>query len=444
MIAREVNLPWREEDLSGLDGEAAWAESERIGVEERAQRFDLAQPPLVRVLLVKVGRDRYRMMVTLHHLLLDGWSLPILMRELWACYAAGGSAGGLPVVAPYRDYLAWLSRQDKQAAREAWQQALAGAEEPTLVAPMVSSAASVLTRMLTVTAGERLAGTLRQLARALGLTLNTVVQAAWAVVVGQLAGRRDVVFGATVAGRPADLPGMEDMLGLFINTVPVRVSFDPAQTIAELLTGLQAQQSALLDHQHLSLSSIQRVAGPGATFDTLMAFENYPGDPAVPPSSEGLSLTDTGMRESTSFALALGVNPTEDLGLRLDYRPDLFDEDTVRAVADRLMRVLEQIAADPHAQVSDIDALGPAERSLVVERWNDTALSVSAGSLLELFRVWVERSPGAAAVRCGSVVLSYGELEARANRLARYLTGLGVGRESRVGLCLPRGVDMVV
>ncbi|MEC4021159.1 condensation domain-containing protein, partial [Streptomyces sp. H27-D2] len=117
-IVGQVVLPWREEDLSGLDGEAAWAESERIGVEERAQRFDLARPPLVRVLLVKVGRDRYRMMVTLHHLLLDGWSLPILMRELWACYAAGGSAGGLPVVAPYRDYLAWLSRQDKQAARE--------------------------------------------------------------------------------------------------------------------------------------------------------------------------------------------------------------------------------------------------------------------------------------------------------------------------------------
>ncbi|MBR7671545.1 amino acid adenylation domain-containing protein, partial [Streptomyces daliensis] len=444
MVVRHATLPWREEDVSGLEEEAAWAESERIGIEERARRFDLATPPLLKILLVKVGPDRYRMMITLHHILLDGWSLPILMRELWECYAADGSASALPAVAPYRDYLAWLTRQDKQAARDAWQDALTGLEEPTLVAPLVPNASSSLTRMLTVTAGDELAEALRETARAHGVTLNTVVQTAWALVVGQLAGRRDVVFGASVAGRPADLPGMEDMLGLFINTVPVRVRFDSAQTLAELLTDLQEQQSVLLDHQHLSLSAIQRQAGPGATFDTMMAFENYPGDPAVPPSVDGLTLTGTGMRESTNFALALGVNPAEDLSLRLDYRPDLFDANAVQAVAERLVRVLEQIAAAPQARVSDLDVLGPEERVLVIERWNDTKRQVSEGTLLELFQSCVERSPDAVAVRSGDQVLSYGELEARANQLGRYLTSLGVRRESRVGLCLPRGVEMVV
>ncbi|MEU2791021.1 amino acid adenylation domain-containing protein, partial [Streptomyces sp. NPDC007100] len=442
-VSRHVVLPWREEDLSALDANAAWAESERIGTEERG-RLDLSAPPLLKVTLIQVGQDRYRMMITLHHILLDGWSLPILMRELWACYAAGGSAGDLPAVTPYRDYLAWLVRQDEQAAREAWRQALAGVEEPTLVAPLASNTAPVLGRMLTVTADGWLAEALREAARGHGVTLNTVVQAAWAVVVGQLAGRRDVVFGATVAGRPAGLPGMADMLGLFINTVPVRVSLDARRTVAELLTGLQAQQSALLDHQHLSLSAIQRLAGPGATFDTLLAFENYPGDPAMQPAVDGLALTDTGMRESTNFALTLGVNPADDLGLRLDYRPDLFDEETVRALGNRLLRVLEQVATAPQTLLGDIDLLGEAERSRVVGEWNDTARPVPAETLLRLFEDWVEQTPGVAAVRCGSEVLSYGELEARANRLARYLTGLGVGRESRVGLCLPRGVDMVV
>ncbi|KOG41491.1 hypothetical protein ADK38_46730, partial [Streptomyces varsoviensis] len=167
---------------------------------------------------------------------------------------------------------------------------------------------------------------------------------------------------------------------------------------------------------------IQRLAGPGATFDTLLAFENYPGDPAVPPSAEGLTLTDTEIRESTNFALTLSVNPADDLGLWLDYRPDLLDEESVRAVAARLVRVLEQMAADPGARVGDIDPLDPEERSRVVGEWNATARPLeAAGTVPELFAAWARSAPDAAAVRCGADLLSYGELEGRANRLARYL-----------------------
>jgi hypothetical protein len=279
LIMRRAVLPWREEDLSGLAEDKAWAESERIGLEERARRFDLSVPPLVKVLLVKVGPDRYRMMVTLHHILVDGWSLPLLMRELWTAYEAGGSSRGLPPVTPYREYLAWLARQDKDAALEVWRKALEGTQEPTLVVPVVPTernAAAAPSDTVSGHASAELDAALRELTRVHGLTLNTVVQAAWAMMVGKLTGRRDVVFGATVAGRPADLPGMETMLGLFINTVPVRVRFDPAQTVAGMLTELQAQQSALMDHQYVGLSDIQRAAGPGATFDTLIAFENFP------------------------------------------------------------------------------------------------------------------------------------------------------------------------
>ncbi|UTO61596.1 non-ribosomal peptide synthase/polyketide synthase [Streptomyces rapamycinicus] len=445
VIARGVELPWREEDLSGLDADAARAESERLGIEERERRFDLAVPPLLKVLLVRVGPDEYRMMVTLHHILLDGWSLPVLMRELWACYEAGGSARGLPPVTPYRDYLAWLARQNKEAARDAWRQELTGADEPTLVAPGGPSTAPVASGKAATDAGAELAGRLRDLARRNGLTLNTVIQAAWAVVLGRLTGRRDVVFGATVAGRPADLPGMESMLGLFINTLPVRVRLDPARTVAELLAQLQERQSALLDHQHLSLTEIQRQAGPGATFDTIMAFENHPiGTRDSTAAAAGLRITGTAMRESTNFPLSLGVHPTEELRLRLDYRPDLFDPEAAQGLLDRLVRVLAQMAADPETLVGRLDVLGEVERARVVAEWNATEAVLPGGSIVERIEARVAATPDVVAVRCGEEAVSYGELDRRANRLARLLTEVGVGPESRVALCLPRSVDMVV
>ncbi|MFE7115349.1 amino acid adenylation domain-containing protein, partial [Streptomyces sp. NPDC057654] len=444
-VVRDVVLPWRVEDVSGLGAEAAWAESERWAAEERARRFDLGEPPLLRVLLVKVGTNRYRLLVTLHHLVLDGWSLPVLTRELWACYAAGGSGDGLPAVAQHREHVAWLARQDAAAAGQAWRVALAGVEEPTLVAPVIGTRQAGAPGRVTAQSDSDLAAALAVFSRECGVTLNTVVQAAWAVVVGQLAGRSDVVFGATVAGRPADLPGMAEMLGLFINTVPVRVVLEPGRTVAETLAELQVQQSALLDHQHVGLSAIQRLAGPGATFDTLLAFENYPGgDLADSPRIDGLTPTNTEVRGTTNFAVALGVTPGDVLRLHLDYRPDRLDRQQAAQMGRRLLRVLGQIAANPEARIGDLDVLGEAERTQVVERWNDTGLPVSARTVVDLFARWPQRTPQAVAVRCGADALTYEELEARANRLARHLARLGVGRESRVGLCLPRGVDMVV
>ncbi|WP_079143856.1 non-ribosomal peptide synthetase, partial [Streptomyces luteocolor] len=456
IVMPKAVLPWREEDLSGLDEEAAWEESERIGKEERDKGFDLAKPPLLKVLLVKTGENRHRMMVTLHHIVLDGWSLPVLRRELWACYEAGGAAAGLPAVTPYRDYLAWLGRQDKEAAQEAWREELAGADEPTLVVPITPGttvAPDGDSEEVFAVAGPALDAALGELTRTHDVTLNTVVQAAWAMVIGQLAGRQDVVFGASVAGRPADLPGMEDMLGLFINTVPVRVRFDAPQSVADVLADVQARQSALMDHQYLSLGDIQRTAGPGATFDSLMAFESFPSGTDAPARSgegsreaepAGLRFTEAGMRESINYPLGLVVDPLGGLRMRLTYRSDIFDERTARALLDRLLRALRQMAADPRLPVSGIELSADAERALVTEAWNATTASVPDGLLPELFEERARRAPDAVAVRCGDDAVSYGELDERANRLARHLRALGVGREARVGLCLPRGVDMVL
>ncbi|MEU6072149.1 condensation domain-containing protein, partial [Streptomyces sp. NPDC047082] len=193
VIMRQVALPWREVDLSDLSEDEAVAEAEHLAEEERERRFDFAKPPLLRLLLVKLNAGCHRLVITLHHVVMDGWSMPVLMREWLTIYAAGGTADGLPPVTPYREYLAWLARQDKEAAREAWQEALAGVEEATLVAPADRDAAGVMPGEAVAHAGEQLAERLRAVAREHGLTLNTLVQGAWGLLVGKLTGRREVV-----------------------------------------------------------------------------------------------------------------------------------------------------------------------------------------------------------------------------------------------------------
>ncbi|MEW1861063.1 amino acid adenylation domain-containing protein [Streptomyces sp. NPDC088194] len=440
VVGRAV-LPWREVDLTGLGEDAA----DRVGAEERSARFDLGAPPLLRVALIRTGADRARLVVTLHHLLLDGWSLPLMLRELWVLYAAGGRADGLAASVSARPYWTWLAGRDTAAALEAWQAELAPIEEPTLVAPTEpSAAAAVVLDRVTDRAGAELLRDLERVARGAGVTLNTVIQLAWGMVLGQLTSRREVVFGATVAGRPAELPGMETMLGLFINTLPVRVDLDAARSVREALQALQARQSALLDHQHVGLSAAQRAAGPGATFDTLLAFENYPGDLDVQPVGDELSLAGTELRESTNFALALGVTPADALAIRLDYRSDVFGRRDALRMVRRLVRVLEQVAADPRVRLGEIELLEESERSAVVEEWNATARPFEFGTVLDRFRGWVTETPDAVALWSGGRALSYAEVDARSDALARGLVARGVGRESRVGLCLPRGAEMVV
>ncbi|CAM5564418.1 Non-ribosomal peptide synthetase OS=Streptomyces fumanus OX=67302 GN=GCM10018772_70860 PE=4 SV=1 [Streptomyces fumanus] len=444
MIVRAPALPWREADLSDRPLPEAEAEADRLATEERARGFDLAVPPLLRLLLIRLDGSRYRLLVTMHHIVLDGWSLPVLFHELSQVYAAGGDPSGLPPVASYRDYLAWLNRQDQDAARAAWAEALAGITEPTLLVPAgQDTPAPVLPHHLSTRTGQALAGRLRDTARTLGLTLNTVVQGAWAQLLGTLTGRTDVVFGATVAGRPAELPGVERMLGLFINTLPVRVTLDPARPLTDTLAEVQSRQSGLLAHQHLGLAEVQRAAGPGATFDTLIVYENFPGDPSAQHVPGGLNITQVGGDDASHYPLTLVVSPGDDMELRLDYRPGLFDEESARGLLDRLVSVLAQFTADPRQRTGTVELLSAAERRLVVREWNDTRRAVPGGSLVELFEAQVGRTPGAVAVVGRGVSWTYAEVNARANGVAYGLIERGVGPESLVGVRLERSAELV-
>ena len=254
---------------------------------------------------------------------MDGWSAPVLVRELLALYANGGDVAALPRVTPYRNYLSWLAAQDRASAVAAWREALAGLEEPTHLAPRDRARAPRAPEQITLTLDATLSTALSQQARAQGVTLNTMLQAAWAVLLGRMTGRNDVVFGVTVAGRPPEIAGIESMVGLFINTLPLRVALPPGQPLSDLLRQMQDSQSRLIAHQHLGLAEIQGLAGLGELFDTLMVFENYPVERSVLPDAKG-SAARQGQRarcDALSSCAHRHAGRTADVAARLSGRP---------------------------------------------------------------------------------------------------------------------------
>ena len=331
---------------------------------------------------------------------------------------------------PYRDYLGWIAGQDRQAAQAAWQSALEGLEEPTRLAAAQPGAAPALPEEIIVELPEALTEALSRQARSHGLTLNTILQGSWAILLGKLTGRDDVVFGTTVAGRAAEIPGIETMVGLFINTLPVRVRLRPAEPLSELLTRLQDSQSELIAHQHLGLAEIQSLAGLGELFDTLVVFENYPVDrSALAQPVAGLALTSVEGHDATHYPLSLVAVPAERLRLRLQYRTDLFERSTVEAIGRRLAALLEAVVADPSQPIGRIELLAQEERRQLLFEWNATAREVPQATLPALFEAQVERSPEAIALVFEETTLSYAELNAQANRLAHLL----IGRRDRTG-----------
>ncbi|WP_345025580.1 condensation domain-containing protein, partial [Actinomadura keratinilytica] len=444
VIPDRVVLPWRERDLSHLSEADAEAEAHRLAAQEAARRIDLTRPPLLRLLLVRLARERHLLVMTSHHLLMDGWSLFVLRRELAQIYAAGGDAGGLPPATPFADYLAWLAQRDKPAARAAWRAELAGVDEPTLLVPSGPTAPAVDGGYLERTASAELTRALEALAKSADTTLNTVVQAAWGVVLGRLTGRDDVVFGTVVAGRPPELPGVDDMVGLLINNVPVRVRLDPAGTVADLLARLRASQAALLPHQHLGLAEIQRCAGPAARFDTLLAYESYPrDDPGGGPGRDALDIRMNG-KSLTHYPLSLAVFPGERLRFGGAYRTDVLTEGFVGDLLERLLDVLAQMAAAPGRPVGDLDVLTRGEVELF-RRVNGTdAAAAGAGVAVEALEAVVARHGDRVAVAGDGTRLTYRELWELGLAVAGGLAQRGVTAESRVGVLLPRGADVVV
>ncbi len=446
LIHSEVSLPWRTVDLSTLEPAAAREEHfAQLLAQDRAQHFDLSAAPLLRFTLARFGPDQHRLILTKHHILMDGWSGPILVRELFTLYAQNGKSSALPRVTPYRDYLAWLAAQDQAAARAAWQAQLAGLEEPTRLAAPHSGRAPAAPERIILDLPKPLTEALTRQARSNSLTLNTILQGAWAILLGRLTGRDDVVFGVTVSGRPPEIPGIESMVGLFINTLPLRARLRWSDSLIELFTHLQQNQAQLLAHQHLGLHEIQRLAGLRELFDTLLVFENYPIEGSAKGKSfAGLRLTSAKGTDASHYPLSLVVAPGERLRLRLDYRPDCFEPSSAEAIAQRLARLLEAVVADPDQAIGTVDLLAPQERQQILVDWTRTETQFPRdASISELLEQQVARTPEAIAIEHGTTRWTYRELNERANRLAHALRDAGAGAEALIGICLERSAEMI-
>ena len=446
LVMRHVEVPFTETDVAGETIEERRRAAEVIAEQDQRTRFDVESPPLVRFTLLHLADDEHRLLLTHHHLLMDGWSGPLLGRDLFALYAARGDASRLPRVRPYRNYLAWLAARDQDAARAAWRATLSDMDGATLVAGDDPGRAPAFPEKLAGHLSAEATARLTAFARERGVTLNTVVQAAWAIVLGARTGRQDVVFGTTVHGRPADLPGAHDMVGLFINTVPVRVRLEPAESVGGLLDRVQAEQAALLEYQHLGLTEIQQLAGGGELFDSLVVFESYPVDERALVEQQragGLDVRAVRTRDAVHYPVSMILIPGRELEVRCSFRADVLDAGAARSLLDCLIRVLAALAGDAALPVGRLPLLGADERREVLHTWNDTTRPLPETTLPALFAEWVEATPDAPAVLAEDARWTFAEQDARIGTIAAGLRAEGVRAGDVVAVALPRSAELV-
>ncbi len=450
LVVADVEVPWRSEDLTALaDHDKPDAVAELLA-QEQSESFDLSEPPLIRFALIKVSSDRWKLAVTNHHILTDGWSVPLLMKDLLVLYATGGDASLLPRVGSYRSFLAWLVGRDRASSTAAWSAALAGVSEPTLIAPSPPVELSISTRAdeyeNRIDADTTAA--LGDIARNFGVTLNTIVQTAWGLLLGRMTGREDVVFGATVSGRPAELAGVESMVGLFINTLPVRIRVHESDTPASLAVRVQGEQADLIDHHYVGLAEITRDVGIGPLFDTLVVFESYPVDEqGLVERARGIgdmSVTGVSSNDNTHYPVTVAVTVGAELTVQMKFLHGLFDDAAMEALSRRFVGMIRSIAADPHTPVARMDVVDAGELDTMFGTWNDTDHEVNPATLLTAFHSNVSASPDSIALDFENEKVTYREFATRVNAVARVLIDVGVGPESLVALAMSRSIELVV
>ncbi|MCA1682013.1 MAG: condensation domain-containing protein, partial [Actinobacteria bacterium] len=339
VVQRQANVPVTYLDWTHLSQDQRKGELTRLLDGDRAQGLDLGTAPLLRLVLARLSDTEVQVVWTFHHVLLDGWSAFQVLSDVFACHAAlaGGQRPMLMARRPFRDYLHWLSEQDQAQAQQHWRQALSGFDSPTPLPydqTPTQTHTSHSAQSLSVQLTDEQSQQLHKVAQRNGLTLNTIIQGAWALLLSRYSAQHDVCFGATVSGRPADLPGAEDITGIFINTLPVRVSVNHTSTVTGWLQQVQATQAEARQFDFVSLAQLQTLSDvPGGTslFDSLVVFENYPINDQVA-AAHGLHLRELHAIETTNYPLTLIVIPDPQLSLQLGYDPDLFNPNTIEQI----------------------------------------------------------------------------------------------------------------
>ena len=367
IIPADPVAPWRYVDLERRST-ISTSRSSELCAAERAAVCDLADQPAFRAALIRTAEDRHRFVLTNHHIVLDGWSMPILLREIFASYYGQR----LPAAEPYRRFVTWLADRDLDAARAAWREVLAGFDTPTLVGPPDRLGLG-RRGVESFRVPEQTTRALSELARSCHTTLNTVLQGAWAQLLSWLTGQHDVAFGAVVSGRPAEVVGAESMVGLLINTVPVRARITPATTTADLLDQLQSAHNDTLEHQHLALSDIHRITGQEQTVRHRFRVRKLPDRHRRVVGCHGLAITEFTNRDYYHYPLTVQALPGRELDLHVQFRTDVFDVASIEVLIERLKRVLVAMTADPTRRLSSMDLLDGGEHARL-DGWSNRAV----------------------------------------------------------------------
>ena len=454
VVYRQVELPWEVLDWREVHEDE---QQRRLGEYLRADRyrdFDLTKAPLMRFALIRLANTSHQFVWSFHHLLLDGWSIAALNQEVLGHYQAirENQQLKLETVRPYRDYILWLQQQDSTQAEAFWRRTLQGFSAQTplrsdhLLGNLPGHDEDYDHEILRLPAETTSA--LQGLARKQQLTFNTTIQAMWALLLARYSGERDVVWGTTVSGRPATLPGAESMIGLFINTLPLRAQVNPEESLVNWMRELQQKQTELRQFEHSSLVEVHGwsdVPRSSPLFESLLVFENYPIDETLNIGDSGLRIRNVHSFEKTNYPLSLLVAPGAELILKLFYDRRRFEAATIRRMLDHCRSLLESFIARPDQPLSQISLLTEAERQQILVEWNQTTAPYPTEQcIFQLFEQHTQRTPEKTAVVCGKAQLTYCELNSRANQLAHHLRKLGIKPDALVGICTERSLEMVV
>ncbi len=444
LVLQQVKLPWLElEDSENINAARQQA---------KARCTDFNQAPLMHLTLQRHNENDYTLYWDSHHVLTDGWCLPILFEELFRSYQAlrQGKQAQLPPVRPYQDYIRWLVQQDSQAAEAYWTRKLQGFEAPTPL-PQKFSTSNIegSQGIVNYSCSPALSECLTQRARQHRVTLNILVQAAWALLLSRYSGQQDIVFGATSAGRHAPVVGIERMIGLFINTLPVRVQLDNLN-LTQLLQQLQQQQQQDQHYAYTPLAEIQRwseVPNGIALFDSILVFENYPVDEqALSEATQTLQIKNVNSIEQTNYPLTLAVHAKQQLHFRLSYQSEKFDAAQMERLLQHLANLLEGISqADSHTQPQQLPLLTSTEIEQL-QQWNNTTTDYPKDkTIVDLFEQQVKATPNNTAVIFQAQSLTYVQLNEKANQLAHFLKNqYHVQSDTLIGICIERSLEMVI
>ncbi|AEI67903.1 non-ribosomal peptide synthetase [Corallococcus macrosporus] len=453
LVNRTAVLPWDEQDWSHLPEPEQQARLTAWMDADRKRGFNVKQAPLMRVGVLRLGLRTWRVVWSFHHLLLDGWSVGRVLNEMLALYDGLLRQQPVRLEQPptFRDYIAWLQGREMSQAESWWKQALRGFGEPNPLPGETGGQARTAPQVM----GERkvhvsaeVTEQLRAFSRRHQVTLSTLVQAAWALVLGRHAGQDDVVYGVTVAGRPPELPGVEQMVGLFINTLPARVSLPAQSKVVDWLKSLQAWQVERAPFEYAPLVKVQgwsQVPRGTPLFESLVVFENYPVEDSVRQGAGALEVRDVTAQERTNYPLTLSAHADKELMLNLDFESPRLGVEAMERLLAQLQLVLVGILDAEDKRLWELSLLTQEARREVLFDWNDTRVPGLGACLHELFEAQARRTPDAIAVvapEAGS--LTYGQLDAKANQLAHHLRARGIGPEVLVGVCLERTPELLV